>query len=81
MLIAPSDCRAVRAMNETLKQNRLQRDHVVEGSYSNESSPNNVHFFFSAMFFFFNLLIRNLRFDEIWGGTRGLLFLTVIFAL
>ncbi|KAJ1688401.1 hypothetical protein LUZ63_019791 [Rhynchospora breviuscula] len=33
--------RAVRAMNETLKQNRLQRDHVVEGSYSAESSPNN----------------------------------------
>lgn len=33
--------RAVRAMNETLKQNRLQRDHVVDGSYSTESSPHN----------------------------------------
>lgn len=43
-------------MNETLKQNRLQRDHVVEGSYSTESSPNNipnnVHISFSAMFLF-----------------------------
>jgi hypothetical protein len=43
--------RAVRAMNETLKQNRLQRDDV-EGSCSyvtedqnNNDCPNNVHFY------------------------------------
>jgi hypothetical protein len=43
--------RAVRAMNETLKQNRLQRDHVNDGSCSYigedksnaNDGPNDVH--------------------------------------